>query len=112
MAVSTPRPLDPTQKLAAAIGAADDLEQKGDTQAALEGYLKVVKDYPDIGAASGKSRMEMLTGQLRDRQSTLTPEQFDSLKEHDRKSRGSGRSFRATYFWGSSNSSKTLARHF
>ena len=77
----TPRPPDPTQRLAAAIKAAEALEQRGDPQAALEGYLKVVKDFPDIGAAPGRNHIETLLDDLLHKKPPIARDQFELLKD-------------------------------
>jgi TPR repeat protein len=60
---------------------AADLEQRGDTQAALEGCLKIVKDFPDIGAHPARHHIELLLERLRQKKPPMTRDQFESIRE-------------------------------
>jgi TPR repeat protein len=64
----------------AAIKAAERLEEQGDERAALEGYLNVVKNFPEIGVAPGRNHIESLLDGLRKHEPPLTTDRFESMQ--------------------------------
>ena len=75
---ATPVPID---KLSVAVRAAEKLEDQGDNRAALEGYLRVMKDFPDTGAIAGRNHLETLLERLRAGEPAMTPNQFASMRD-------------------------------
>jgi serine/threonine protein kinase/TPR repeat protein len=70
-----------TEKLEVALKAAENLEKRGDTQAALQAYVKIVKDFPDGGAETGRKHLESLLDRLLQKQPALTLDEFEPMRE-------------------------------
>jgi len=79
--LATPVPLPPIDKLAVAVRAAGILEEHGSYRAALAGYLKIMKDFPDTGLVPGRNHLETLLERLRTTEPIITPDQFESMRD-------------------------------
>jgi serine/threonine protein kinase/TPR repeat protein len=69
------------KELAKALGDGEKMEAGGNIRGALERYLNVVKDFPDIGPLPGRNHIETLLGSLRQNKPLLTADQFDSMRD-------------------------------
>jgi len=78
---ATPKPPSPSEKLTAAINAAEASEQRGDIEAALEGYLKVTADFPDLGGVTARKHMETLLDRVHQQKPPLTRDQFELMRD-------------------------------
>ena len=77
--IATPPP-PPTRQdlLQSAVNKAKGLEEKGDWDKALSGWLQVAKEYPEFPV--GKNHLETLLDHLRDRPSPISPAEFREMR--------------------------------
>ena len=73
--VVTPSVSPPTDQLAVALKAADDLERAGDWAGALKQLNNILTEYP-AGAAETRKRLENLLAEVRSSKTKVTPENF------------------------------------
>jgi len=80
--IATPAPTPTSaEKLATAIKVAEGLEQQGDKQEALGAYLKVLRNFPEIGADRGRKHIDSLLEGLRQQKPAITRDQFESMRD-------------------------------
>lgn len=76
-----PPPSNPNDKLLLAIKGAEALESAGHNLAALESYLRIMKEFPEGGAVPARNHIETFLERLRTNAPLMTTDQFESMRD-------------------------------
>jgi serine/threonine protein kinase/TPR repeat protein len=77
----TVAPAGPNDKLLLAIKGAEALESAGHNRAALESYLRIMKEFPEGGSVPARNHIETLLERLRTNAPLMTTDQFESMRD-------------------------------